>query len=66
VRLTERGKRNPLVVLASRYKVSREKTRDMIHRARVLGFLPRGTAGRAGGQLTERGKQEQSTPKERD
>jgi hypothetical protein len=46
--------RRPVVDLADRFDISRDKVRDTLNTARVRGLLTRGAPGRSGGALTDR------------
>jgi hypothetical protein len=44
----------PVVELAEKFGVTRDRVRNVLHLARQRGLLTRGTRGRAGGQLTDK------------
>jgi len=50
--LLKAGSRKPVADLAGELHLSRPRTRDLIKRARELGFLTRAQRGRAGGRAT--------------
>jgi hypothetical protein len=49
--LVRHGSRRPLPQLALEFGLSREQARDRVHRARDLGFLTKGSPGRAGADV---------------
>jgi len=56
VRVVAGGSRSPVGDLAAEHGLNREQVRDLIHRCREKGMLPKGQPGVAGGQLTEKAR----------
>jgi hypothetical protein len=48
--------RNPTAAVASRHRLTIERARDLVHKARVHGFITRTERGIAGGALTPKAK----------
>lgn len=51
-----RGNDKPIATLAEQYDLHQYQVRDLVRRARERGLLTRGSQGKPGGELTEKGQ----------